>query len=103
EGHDPYIADPTPLLARRFLQRFQFTEEDLRGRTVLPEGEILFRDRTGARERFAALDEQVFVEIHHPFDIVRPRDDDPAEAARRFIDAFHSIEWSDEARRLVDL
>ncbi len=102
EGRDPYIADPTPLLARRFLQRFEFTEEDLRGRTVVPEGEIIFRDRTGAREHFAALDEQVLVEIQHPFDIVRPRDDDPTEAARRFIDAFHSIEWSDEARRLVD-
>ena len=102
EGPDPYIADPTPLLARPFLQRFEFTEEDLRGRTVLPEGEILFRDRTGVRERFAGMDEQVLVEIHHPFDIVRPRDDDPTEAARRFIDAFHSIEWSDEARRLVD-
>lgn len=103
EGRDPYIADPTPLLARSFLQRFEFTEEDLRGLTVLPEGEILFRDRAGVRERFADLDEHVLVEIQHPFDIVRPRDDDPAEAARRFINAFQSIEWSDEARQLVDL
>lgn len=103
EGPDPYIADPTPLLAREFLQRFECTEEDLEGRTVLTEGEILFRDRAGVRELLSGLDDQVFVEIQHPFDVVHPRDDDPVEAARRFVDAFHSIEWSDEARRLVDL
>ena len=103
EGPDPYIVDPTPLLAREFLQRFEFTEEDLEDRTVLTEGEILFRDRAGVRQLLSGLDEQVLVEIQHPFDVVRPRDDDPAEAARRFVDAFHSIEWSDEARRLVDL
>ncbi len=102
EGPDPYIADPTPLLSRPFLQQFEITEEDLRGRTVLPESEILSRNRTDVRELFAGMDEQVFVQIHHPFDIVRARDDDPTEAARGFIDAFRSIEWSDEARRLVD-
>ncbi len=103
EGSEPDIADPTLLFARRFLQQFAFTEEDLRGRTVLPEGEILFRDRTGVHQLFAGLDEPVLVEIQHPFDIVRPGDDHPDEAAKRFTDAFHSIEWSDEARRLVDL
>jgi hypothetical protein len=102
KGAQPYIADPTPLLARSFLERFEFTEEDLRGRTVLPEGEILFRDRADVHERLAGLNEQVLVEIQHPFDIVRPRDDDPAQAARRFIDAFGSIGWSDDAGRLVD-
>ena len=79
-----------------------FTEEDVAGRTVLPEGEILFRDRAGVRELLASLDDQVLVEVQHPFDIVHPRDDDPAEAASRFADAFRSIAWSDEAQRLVD-
>ena len=103
EGIDADIVDPTLLFARPFLQQFEFTEEDLRGRAVFPEGEILFRDRAGVRELFAGLDGPVLVEIQHPFDIVRPGDDNPDEAARRFTDAFHSIEWSDEARRLVDL
>jgi len=102
EGPDPYIADPTPLLSPPFLRQFEITEEDLRGRTVLPEREILFRDRTDVRELLAGMDEQVFVQIHDPFDVVRARDDDPTEAARAFVDAFRSIEWSDEAQRLVD-
>jgi hypothetical protein len=102
EGRDPYIADPTPLFARAFLERFLFTEEEVASRPVLPEGEILFRDRAGVRELMASLDDQALVEVQHPFDIVRPRDDDPAEAASRFADAFRSIAWSDEAQRLVD-
>ena len=102
EGVDPYIADPTPLLAESFRRQFEFTEEDLHGRTVLPEGEIVFRDRAGIREHLAGLNEHVLVEIQDPFAIVRPLDDDPAEAARRFREAFFSIGWSDEARRLVE-
>ncbi len=102
EGVDPYIADPTPLLAESFRRQFEFTEEDLHGRTVLPEGEIVFRDRAGIREHLAGLNEHVLVEIQDPFAIVRPLDDDPAEAARRFREAFFSIGWSDKARRLVE-
>jgi hypothetical protein len=102
EGRDPGIGDPTALLSPSFRQRYEWTEADLRGRALLPEGEIVYRDRAGVRDHVADMDGPVLVEIQHPFAVVCPRDDDDAEAATRFIDTFHSIGWSDDARRLLD-
>jgi hypothetical protein len=102
EGRDPGIGDPTPLFSPSFRQRYEWTEANLRGRTLLPEGEVIYRDRAGVRDHLADVDGPVLVEIQHPFAVVRPRDDGDAEAAERFIDAFHSVGWSDDARRLVD-
>jgi hypothetical protein len=102
KGRDAVIGDPVPLLSPSFRRQFEITQEDLQGHAVVPEGEILDRDRTGVRDYLTDMDEQVFVEINDPFAILRPRNDDEAVAARRFIDAFHSIGWSDEARRLIE-
>jgi hypothetical protein len=102
EGRDAVIGDPTPLLSPSFRKQFEFTQADLCGHAVLPEGEILDRDRAGVRDLLTDMDEQVFVEVNDPFAILRPRDDDEADAAIEFMDAFRSIGWSDDAQRLVE-
>ena len=102
-GTDPSLADPTLLLGRDFVERFRITEEALRGCTVIPELEFVILERADAEDRWARLNEQVFVEIKDPFDVVRLKDDDAAEATRRFLDCFHAMEWSDDARRLIEI
>ena len=102
-GTDPSLVDPTLLLGRRFSERFQIAEKDIRDRPVMFERDLVGLDRQEARSRLAGHDEQVFVEIKDPFDIVHFRDDDPVEAATRFRACFYAMEWSNEARRLLDV
>ena len=91
EGVDPYIADPTPLLAESFRRQFEFTEEDLHGRTVLPEGEIVFGDHAGMRERLAGLNEHVLVDEPRPLcDRSAHSTTTRRRLTRRFREAFFS-------------
>ena len=102
-GTDPSLEDPTLLLGRQFTERFEIAEEDIRDHPVMFELDLVGLDRQEAQKRLASLDEQVFVEIKDPFGIVRFRDDDPGEAATRFRACFHAMEWSNDARRLIDV
>ena len=102
-GTDPSLVDPALLLGRRFTARFEMAEEDIGDRPVVYERDLVGLDRQEVQTRLAGLDGPVFVEIKDPFGIVQFMDDDPGEAAKRFRACFRAMEWSDDARRLIDV
>src|ERR1019366_9862525 len=91
---DTSINDPAQLFNQAFLDKFEISRNELKGRPVLPEHKLISLSEYDARQWLKSMGSNACVEAENPFGIACLSLESADIVRSTFIECFQRINWS---------
>jgi hypothetical protein len=99
---DTSINDPAQLFNQAFLDKFEISRNELKGRPVLPEHKLISLSEYDARQWLKSMGSNACVEAENPFGIACLSLESADIVRSTFIECFQRINWSTAAHALFN-